>query len=303
VTPVAGDGGIPSAVLFPLDPLRPARVDPAFAAEAEAAEAAGFSVGIVDHDKLDRTVDGRAAIGRTAVARPCRAVYRGWMMSVEAYAALHTALAADGVEMIVRPCDYEACHHAPGALAAMARWMPQTRIAPGERPSRGGSVDTALDLFRSSPVMVKDYVKSQAAGYWSEACYIPDSSARESAWAVVDRFVELQGGSVTGGIVFKEYRPLVRAGSQAAEWRAFSVLGSACGCWPRSPDAAALPAPPHDLVAEAALSAPGPFVSLDFGVEENGRWWLIEIGDGQVSELPEGAAEAIYRSLRDAGRP
>ncbi|MFF2396799.1 ATP-grasp domain-containing protein [Nocardia sp. NPDC058114] len=79
--------------------------------------------------------------------------------------------------------------------------------------------------------MIKDYVKSRKYE-WNTACFVPDLSDGAVLRRVVERFVELQGDSLAGGIVVREFEAFAR--------------------------------------------------------RVDGTWRVIEVGDGQVSDLPAG---------------
>jgi len=56
-------------------------------------------------------------------------------------------------------------------------------------------------------------------------------------------------------------------------------------------------------MAQVAVKVPSPFASADFGVDQSGRWWLLEVGDGQVSGLPgPEAASPVFAALADEVR-
>ena len=285
-------------VLFCSDPLDPQSVEPDFADEVGPARESGFTVVKLDHDELDRRIDPDAALRKTRFDGPGAAVYRGWMMTAEAYESLHKALADRGVSLITSPAQFAACHHAPGSYEALSEWMPATswlRAADMDDPALRREV---LARFGASPVVVKDWVKSQASGYWKEACYIPDASRPEEADRVIARFRELQGDSLVGGLVFKAWKPLTPPGSAAHEHRAFIVRGKVAGCWPRTAAAAEIGSPPPELLEAIAANVPSPFASADLGRDVDGNWWLLEVGDGQVSGLPaSAAATAIFPAL------
>jgi hypothetical protein len=115
---------------------------------------------------------------------------------------------------------------------------------------------------------------------------------------VISRFRELQGESLAGGLVFKSYVPLVPAGGRAFEYRAFIVAARVAGCWPRSEPAREIASPAASLLADVAAKVPSPFASADFGCDQDGRWWLLEAGDGQVSGLPTlDAAPPVFAAL------
>lgn len=287
--------------IFCVDPLNARAVDDAFASEAEVARAGGFTVVGLDHDELDQRIDAQAALRGARFDSDGEAVYRGWMMSAAAYEALFTALRTRGIKLITSPSEYAACHHAPGSYPALAAWMPQMTWLPIAEIDDVHALGKVLKGFGSSAVVVKDWVKSQASGYWAEACFIPDASDETAVSRVVARFRELQGDTLVGGLVFKAYVPLTPVGSPAFEYRAFIVRGQIAGCWARSADAQDIGVPPAELLEAVASEIPSPFASADFGRDVDGRWWLLEVGDGQVSGLPDDpeAAEALITTLAD----
>ena len=287
-------------LIFCSDPLNPRSAEPAFAAEVVAAQAAGFTVSLLDHDALDHGIDADAALRKTRFDAEGGAVYRGWMLTSPAYASLFAALADRGVTLLTTPEAYTACHHAPGSYPALSQWMPKTAWLPLSEAEDAEAVRTALRQFGSSAIIIKDWVKSQAAGYWNEACYIADASATAAAARVIARFRELQGESLVGGLVFKAYVPLLPLGQPAHEVRAFVVNGKPVGCWPRSEQAGFLPPPPDALLQQVAAQIPSPFASADFALDADGKWWLLEVGDGQVSGLPDPeAAGVVFPALAE----
>jgi hypothetical protein len=282
--------------IFCADPLNERQIDPAYGAEAVAAVSNGVGTTQLDHDYLDQRVDALEAIRRSRTGEARSALYRGWMMRSEAYFALYDALLSKGVRLLTSPVQYEACHHGPGSYSALAQWMPDTVFVPSAELDRTGRLESALAHFQGASVIIKDWVKSQA-GYWDTACFIPNASDFEQASAVIRRFRDLQGESLVGGVVFKAYKKLVNAGSHPLEFRAIILNGRSIGCWPRS-ETTDLLGPPQELIDNIAAAVPTFFASADFGVDESGHWWLLEVGDGQVSELPsDTAVNALYEAL------
>jgi hypothetical protein len=293
-------------VIFCADPLNPRSVEPEFAAEVGAAQAAGFTPVVVDHNELDHRIDTDAALRRTRITDAGSAVYRGWMLRSESYRSLFDALLMRGVTLLTNPTAYDACHHAPGSYAALSDFMAKTAWLGEDKLDDADAVRSVLAPFGSSPLIIKDWVKSQATGYWIDACYVPDATDVERANRVIARFRELQGESLVGGIVFKAYQPLVPIGAPAAEFRAFEVGGRLVGCWPRTDVAGGQAGPPDDLLRQIASKVPSPFASADLAVDDRGRWWLLEVGDGQVSGLPsEQTAAPLFQAIANliASRP
>ncbi len=285
-------------VIFCVDPLDNRSVEPDFLCEVGPATSAGFIPARIDHDNLDRQIDAKAALRRARFDEAGGAVYRGWMLSAEAYAALFTELAERNVNLLTTPAEYVACHHAPASYAIFAEWMPKTAWIDQADLDDAERRAEVLAPFGKSALIIKDWVKSQAAGYWSEACYIGDASDTEQVDRVITRFRELQGESLVGGVVFKAYVPLLPQNGPAYEWRAFIVDRKVVDCRARSEAANSLGAPPADVIERVAACTPSSFASADFGCDADGRWWLLEVGDGQVSGLPSvEAAQPIFRAL------
>lgn len=284
--------------VFCSDPLRPRIVDPAFREEAAAASSSGFEVIVVDHDELDHRIDVAAALRRMPSGAAGRAVYRGWMLRSQAYSALHAGLAERGITLATTPEAYDICHHAPGTYPMLAGWLPETAFVGLEAVNDAERIRAALARFTGAPVILKDWVKSQASAYWNEACFIPDSASMEAVMRVVRRFLELQGDALAGGLVFKRHIPLQPDGVEPFECRAFIIDGAVVGCWPRSGDGLEYGLPPASLVEAVAGRLSGYFASADFGIGADGGWHLLEVGDGQVSGLPQaGMAADLHRAL------
>ena len=93
---------------------------------------------------------------------------------------------------------YAACHDAPGPYTLLKNWMARMTWVPLPAIDDPVEVRNSLAQYGSTAVILKDFVKSQAAGYWSQACYISDASDQEHVGRVVGRFRELQGDSLVG---------------------------------------------------------------------------------------------------------
>lgn len=285
-------------VAFPADPLNPRKVEPDYEFEAACARDVGFNVVVIDHDELDHRIDPKAALRSARISESGSFVYRGWMLRSNAYAQLHDALLCKNLQPYVSVKQYEAGHHAPNSIDALTAFTPTTKFVRIEELDNGSEISNALSSFSEGGVVIKDWVKSQASGYWDEACYIPDVQDTAKAKEVIHRFRELQADSLVGGIVFKRYIPLLPVGAPAYEYRAFVVAGRVVGCWPRLAEANQIGSPPQELLEQIASCIESPFVSMDLSIDENGKWWLLEIGDGQVSGLPTPqAASPLFDAL------
>ncbi|WP_345431647.1 ATP-grasp domain-containing protein [Actinoallomurus vinaceus] len=283
---------MPVTILMCADPLNPRRVDEHFAREAEAVRALGGSVALIDHDALQR---GDAATAVRQVPDGLGTTwYRGWMTTSAQYAALAAALAARNVVLAVPPDGYEKAHELPGwydtfaGVTPASVWLP---LSPGATPA----ADKLAELVRplgSGPAVVKDYVKSRKHE-WDEACFIPELADVERLHAVVARFIERQGDFLAGGIVIREYERL-----EDGEARVWWVDGEPVlmGPHPDTPDRH--PRPQADPIAPCVRALGCRFITTDLARRADGVWRVVEVGDGQVSDLPSVAEPAdLYLSF------
>ncbi|MET9467463.1 ATP-grasp domain-containing protein [Streptomyces sp. NPDC006544] len=291
---------MPTTVLYCADPLDERRVDAHFAGEARALRAHGAAVALVDHGALlagdaDRAV-ARVPAGAGALW------YRGWMVPAERYADLDAALRERGGALRVSPQAYRRAHELPGwygpfaELTPASGWLP---VAPGRAPDSARLAELAGALPSRSGI-VKDYVKSRKH-QWAEACHLPDLTDRAAVQRVVSRFVELQGDDLAGGVVLRAFEHFTAAADTAAEVRVWWRDGEPrlLTAHPDSPyEAVATP----DLVAvRAAVGALDcPFVTTDLALRADGVWRVVEVGDGQVSDLHRGADLSSFAGLLTA---
>lgn len=281
-------------VIFPSQPFEPRIVDSAFAREQRDAAAAGLATALVDSDAIDEGRYDAAVRGITSTGETELAVYRGWMMRVEDYAKLHEALTRRGVVLVNSPEQYRSAHHFPDGYPHIAGHTPKSVWT-----TTGAEVDldtlmSLLGVFGRSSLIVKDFVKSQKH-YWHEACFIPDASDREAVSRVVRKFVELQDSSLTGGLVFREFIELDALTTHSKsgmpltkEYRLFFLDGkvlSSAEYWEEGNYEADRP----NLAKFEALARkiPSRFFTMDVARTREGDWIVMELGDGQVSGLPE----------------
>lgn len=292
-------------ILFCSQSFAPREVDLDFADEQAAALAAGFVTSLVDHTKATQG-DTAGAVRRVSAEGP--AVYRGWMLRASDYDALYAALAQRGVVLVNDPAAYRFCHHLPESYSTLEGETPRTTWLPMQGPLDIEAVFECLRPFGSSPVVVKDYVKSQKH-YWLEACFIPRADDQAAVERVVRRFLDLQGEDLCGGLVFREYVPLQIIGRHprsamplAAEVRTFWLDGHLLLAHPYWGNLASSPTlPPHDWLNDLARRVRSRFFTMDVALKEDGHWTVIELGDGQVAGLPAPAVAAtFYQDLHRA---
>ncbi|MBV2154032.1 ATP-grasp domain-containing protein [Kitasatospora sp. SUK 42] len=303
---------VPS-IIFPADPLNPRRPDPHFAWEARLLRELGGEHHLVDHDALLAGLAGEAVRRVPPGSGPLW--YRGWMLPSARYAEFAAALTVRGGNLLTTAPGYAAAHELPGWYGVFegatppSVWIPSTGTA---APGPQELAEAAARLGGSGPAIVKDYVKSRKHE-WYEACYVPELADLAAVGRVVGRFVELQGEFLVGGVVLRRYEEFERTGCAAGgepdgangpdglavEARVWWLDGRPVLVGPH-------PDTPHQQVRPDLTEVPAlvrrlgcRFVTTDLASRADGSGWrVVEVGDGQVSDLPHGIdASGLLASL------
>ncbi|WP_037900242.1 ATP-grasp domain-containing protein [Streptomyces sp. NRRL S-350] len=312
------------AIIFPADPLNPRRPDPHFAWEARLLRELGGEHHLVDHDAL---LAGQA---EEAVRRVPQAGgplwYRGWMLPSARYAEFAAALADRGGNLLTSAPGYATAHELPGWYGVFEGATPVSAWIPSDGPSAPRPEELAAAVARlggRGPAIVKDYVKSRKHE-WHEACYVPELADLAAVGRVVERFVELQGEFLAGGVVLRRYEEFERAGGGAEDPAGTSEANGGSGADGAEPadtdgdDAHGAVGRPVEarvwwLDGHPVLVGPHPdaphrtvepdltdvrslvrtlgcrFITTDLANRADGSGWrVVEVGDGQVSDLPRG---------------
>ncbi|WP_316529156.1 ATP-grasp domain-containing protein [Kitasatospora brasiliensis] len=304
------------AIIFPADPLNPRRPDPHFAWEARMLRELGGGHHLVDHDAL---LAGRAEEAVRRVPRDSGPLwYRGWMLPSARYADFAAALTARGGNLLTSAPGYAAAHELPGWYGVFEGATPASAWIPSDGPVAPGPQELAQAASRlggHGPAIVKDYVKSRKHE-WHEACYVPELADLTAVGRVVERFVELQGEFLAGGVVLRRYEEFEGAhtdagsdagsgpdgadstggpggtdgaGGRAVEARVWWLDGRPVLVGPH-PDAPRQAVEPDLTDIRALVRRLGcRFVTTDLASRADGSGWrVVEVGDGQVSDLPRG---------------
>ena len=291
-------------ILFPCDPLTPRQVESDFAAEWQAAKQGKFETALFDFEALTRENNLRRAL-RFVPQEAASLLYRGWMLQTGDYARLYDFLSEDGQKLINTPQNYQLCHEIPSWLQLFEGLTPETRWLAASEINDENLV-LLLHQFAGGPLIVKDFVKSRKHD-WHEACFIPDAADEHAALRVIHRFIELQGENLNGGLVLRRFVPLEIIGEHprskmplGREWRIF-VRGERVfplPYWGQNEDETPDLAPFQSAMSKISSH----FWTMDLArtqsEEQSGEWIVLELGDGQVSGLPEGVdTEKFYQWL------
>jgi hypothetical protein len=270
--------------LFPSQPFDAKSVDSSFEAELLAAQAAGFATGLIDGETLEV---------RRLPADPQTTLYRGWMLTAATYAALHDALCRRGYPLINDPEQYRHTHHLPESYPIIQHHTPKTVWTSSGSAFDQAAIMRLLAPFGDTPLIVKDWVKSQKHA-WDEACFIPSAQDADAVRRVVTRFIELQGESLTGGLVFREFvalEPLATHSKSGmpltTEFRVFFLDGKPLVTAEYWEEGDYRDPPPSGLFLDVAAQVRSRFFTMDIARRTDGEWIIMELGDGQVAGLPD----------------
>jgi hypothetical protein len=241
--------------LYPSDPLRTKRCDKFYAAEFNAVEAAGFSASVFSLEEF-QTGSFRAFphLPNDAVV-----IYRGWMLSTTDYENLASVISQSGARPFTDTKIYLSAHHLPNWYSLISEFTPETRIFPT-------NVDLATELLSLgwNEYFVKDYVKSLKTSIGSRI------STPEQAIIVASEMRRFRG-TIEGGFCIRRVENFL----PETEKRYFvlnSVPYSMSGEIP-------------SIVSDCARRIQSPFFSVDAIQRMDGMLRIVEVGDGQVSDL------------------
>jgi hypothetical protein len=196
-------------------------------------------------------------------------VYRGWMVKGEEYSALARAIEKSGGKAFTSPKEYLATHHLPNWYPLLADLTPETRVFPAD-----ADIVAELRALGWSNYFLKDYVKSLKTARGS---IVRDPA---EALAVIAEMWEYRG-MIEGGICVRRVEDYVRESEQR-----FFVLH---GVGYAALDGAPIP----EVVRQCGERLPSKFFSVDVARRQDGLLRVVEVGDGQVSDLVGWSPEAF----------
>ncbi len=276
-------------LLFPCDYFDKKQVEDDYKEEYQQGVQQGFHVILFDYDKFlqENTVN---IYHNNDFQGIC--IYRGWMLKPKHYEILYQFLRNQGLMLINNPTEYENCHLFQNSYPLLTNLTPQTKFY--EFPE-----EIDWDFIKSSfhRFMIKDFVKS-VKGHDFPA-FFDSSYTNEELHRYIKKFQELRGNLYTGGIVIKEFVEIAVEEGKTNEYRAFYLYDNLISLSKNSNQSQLSPCVPKDFL----LSVPkmnSNFYTVDFAQRNNGDWFVIETGDGQVSGLsPNQFAFKFYEEIAE----
>lgn len=294
-------------IVFCLEPFETNKVDFVYKSEAEEAKNNGFEVELIDYESLVRDENAARA---TKFIKPFgkieKAIYRGWMLKPNIYEKLYNTLLEKKLQLINSPTEYKNCHYLSECYKFIEKYTPKTVFVNFDKEFNIEKVFKAIAVFEDKSIILKDFVKS-LKHEWFEACFIPNASDKVKVKEIVENFLKLQGEDLNEGLAFREFVQFSSLTNHSKsgmpltkEFRLFflnqkEIFSSVY--WEEG-DYYELDFP-RGFFAEIAKRVSSNFFTMDIAQKENGEFLIVELGDAQVSGLPERAdVGKFYKTLK-----
>jgi hypothetical protein len=244
-----------------------------FREEAQAMKAAGRDIHLIDTEAL---TSGPARI-RPTLHAGARVVYRGWMLTHGEYANLAASVELSVGSCFTSPEEYITTHYLPNWYRIVKDYTPETAFLDTD-------ADPVSELRRLGwgRFFVKDHVKSLKTSIGS---VIEDPKLIETVISEMEKY----RGFIEGGLCIRRVEDFI-AGSE----RRYFVLN-------RTPYAAEPDGTIPEPVVYCAEAIPSPFFSVDVARRADGVERIVEMGDGQVSDLEGWSVERFVEIWSDIG--
>lgn len=241
--------------LFLEDSNDPSRPDEMFADQYSALLDVGFSASLCSE----------AVFAGTELPRNIplysEVVYRGWMIKEQEYKSFAQAIEKCGAKPFTSPKQYLAAHHLPNWYSLLSDLTPETRVYPED-----ADFVVELQTLNWNGYFLKDYVKSLKT---TRGSIILDPS---EVTAVISEMREYRG-EIEGGICVRQAEEFI----PDSEIRYFVLNGVGYAPFDNWP----IP----EVVQRCLERVQSSFFSVDIAQRRDGALRVIEIGDGQVSDI------------------
>jgi hypothetical protein len=225
-------------------------------------------------------IDTEALASGSSRVRPpfepgVRVVYRGWMLTHGEYVNLAASVEQAGGLCVASPDDYLATHHLPNWYPIVKDYTPETAFL-----DTGADLASELRRLGWEKFFVKDHVKSLKTSVGS---IIEDPEQIETVVSEMEKY----RGFIEGGLCIRRVEDFI-----ADSERRYFILN-------RKPYAAEPGAAIPEPVVFCADAIPSQFFSVDIARRADGVDRIVEIGDGQVSDLVGWAVGRFVDIWRD----
>lgn len=249
--------------LFPSDYFNSKKVDEAYLEQVGCLQNIGFKTSVICLEAL---------VSKSSKIFPmpesgAKLIYRGWMVTPDDYSLLINAVRNAGGEALISHDEYLATHYLPNWYPLIRDLTPETYFF-----SVDDNLESALNGLGWNKFFIKDYVKSLKTSIGS---IINQPSAIKTVVSQMQKF----RSSIEGGLCVRQVEDFILE----TEKRYFVIQGKSF--------APLLDEEIPEIVEECAKRIDSKFFSVDVVERRDGCKRVVEIGDGQVSDLVGWTAE------------
>jgi ATP-grasp domain, R2K clade family 3 len=243
--------------IYPHSMLNARVPDEFFQEEVTALSRAGHTISLIESEALATGTAKLKPIHDTSIPY----VYRGWMLSSMEYQNLEITIANQSALLFTSLEKYLSTHHLPNWYSLIADLTPETVFISLES-------DWTLELQNLgwNKFFIKDYVKSLKTSVGSII-------ERPEDIHIVTAEMQKYRGTIEGGLCIRRVENLI----PATEQRFFALN--------KKVFSAEINVTIPDIVLECANRIDSKFFSIDVIQRDDGQLRIVEIGDGQVSDL------------------
>lgn len=288
-------------ILFCEDVFNPNHVDEAFINEYEIAKNIGFDI-------LLYSFEAKSLGKIKQIDKMETVIYRGWMINPIDYKKLYQDLLSKNYKLINNPVEYQNCHYLPDSLQFIENYTPKTIFQKIEDVNSINILIEKVKIFNGKPVIIKDYVKSEKH-FWDTAFFVENSNDTVKLTETINNLINLRENDFNEGIVIREYVELNKLSEHSKsgmplseEYRLFfykNKLLCILNYWEEC-IYYNIEKPDTRVFEEIAKGINSNFFTMDIARDKNGNFIIIELGDGQVSEvMGKENIDVFYKKLRD----
>ena len=253
-------------ILFPSDFFKSTKPDEMFREQATAFEKQGMEFSTVNIDELGAEPKIFPPIKNKMV------LYRGWMLESKNYRSLCRTIEKNGGTPFINLDEYLSTHHLPNWYTKIKEFTPETVVL-----DINSDLQNELKKLNWTQFFIKDYVKSLKTSMGSIITI-------EQIDTVVQEMKKFRG-EIEGGICVRKVENFY----PETEKRYFVVHGQPYA--KDKSDKISL------LVKKCSAKISSKFFSVDVVKTKEGIERIVEIGDGQVSDIVDWSPDRLAEIL------
>lgn len=270
-------------IAFPCDYFDHRQPDEFYAVEYDLSDAANCNRLLIDFDKVLEGCDPFGDIeGNNQLL-----VWRGWQMPVPTYASFCANAQSHEFVPVSDVDAYSSCHELEQAYALCSDFMVPTAFVPTTDVDND-RIEQVFEELGCERLFVKDLVK----GAYDYPCMLDRNRPRE--WNdEIGRLMRDRGEALSDVIVFKSW-----VNGFCGETRFFVVDGEICCVQGHAGGTGDVPVRACQAVIDGSgIARASRFFTIDMAFDAQGSPFVVETGDGQVSECDENQAKELFEAL------